>query len=267
MPLAIAVQIPRRRRWPSLVFAGLAAGALALTHWPAAEGDRIVGNVAGYVSLTGDDLDLAEVMRHPHWQVQLGRAWWSCMDRGFTDVYTITDGENLTWDAIGMPTRVLSLTDDERRLLRALPALSRAVPDDVRRASTYIASIGGLHVGEAGEGEMDGRRFSVASEAGAVIDSVVTAARARYVNARLAWLGDIRIILITPKRTRIPASALDPADLVDLADWALAPHAPPQRILDEDRHGYLLIEGHRVPIIVGDFTREPALAPLVRALQ
>ncbi|MCE9577512.1 MAG: hypothetical protein K8W52_30465 [Deltaproteobacteria bacterium] len=214
-----------------------------------------------------------EIMRHPHWQLQVGEAWWGCIDAGFLNVFTFSDGPDLAWEAWGMPTRRLTLTAAERETLRSAWRLScddlSAVQGD--RFGVLVASIGDLRAGSA-KRTMSGAWIVLESPMGAAFLRVFAAARDRYVAARRAHLGavhaefevtepsefrpraryhatltDRHLVVRRGNRVRARVDLTD-AELVDIADWALAQRDAPVQVDGEEARGYIDVNGQRASV-------------------
>jgi hypothetical protein len=200
-----------------------------------------------------------EIQTHPHWQLQLARAWFTCTDEGLLDVYTISDDdENVAWDEHDMPPRRLSLTDGERATLRSLTSLGTQPLDGELHRNPFFVSIGDLHSGRMTYAQIAGARIDRASPAGHAIDDVFRAATDRYLAARADFVGALRVV---DRRGRsIDLSALDLHERVDLADWALAQRQPRGRA-----DAWILVDGHRVGVTMSD--PRPLPWPLQRLLR
>ncbi len=216
-----------------------------------------------------------EIMRHPHWQLQIAEPWWGCIDQGFLNVFTFSDGPDLAWEAWGMPTRRLTLTAAEREALRSAWRLNcddtSAVQGD--RSGVLVASIGDLRAGSAKHG-MSGEWIVLESPMGAAFTRVFAAARDRYVAARRAQLGDVRaeievkqwgapwprrrdryhatltgrhLVVRHGDRVRARVDLTD-AELVDVADRALAQRDAPVRGAGEHARGYIEVNGQRASV-------------------
>ncbi|MCE9575636.1 MAG: hypothetical protein K8W52_20970, partial [Deltaproteobacteria bacterium] len=219
-----------------------------------------------------------ELMRHPHWQLQIGEAEWSCTWRGFANVFTLSE-QDLVWDAPGLAPRHLVLTDGERAALRSWWRLDCGDPETVggEQFGLLLASMNGLHSGNTTFTDpMDGAPIVRGSPMGTVLESVFLSARARYVAARRAQLGDIRAEievkdwrapwprprdryhatligrhLVVRRGARVRARVdLADAQLVDLAEWALAQRDAPAAASERTR-GHVDVAGRRTSF--GDF--------------
>ena len=298
MSLAPAYLIAPSSRRRSLIAAALIAGAITIP-WSRLFASRVestaalhrqsIDDVARIVHFDDAGQLVREIVQHPHWQLQFGDAWFDCTARGFADVYTFGDGENITWDAPDMPSRTLALTDAERVALRGLPAMSAHEPygDDEydREERHFVVSFGDLKAGVVYDGSIYGPQIGARSPMGDVVSSIADAARWRYVGERMRFLGDVRLTLtgvVEPfdhitlalrgrayeirYRGRVIAhDALTEEQFVDLADWALAQPAGGNFGHDVDV---------RLSITVGDHTvrdgyawsHPRVLEPLTRAI-
>ncbi|MCE9577510.1 MAG: hypothetical protein K8W52_30455 [Deltaproteobacteria bacterium] len=216
------------------------------------------------------------VMAHPHWQLQVGEAWQSCMRSDMGPVLTISDQPDLVWDQPGMPLRHLPLTEPERAALGALWHLDCAQPavlPEAQLPGTFIVARAGLRSGPADLDLIDGARIAQFSPMSEAIQGVFAAARARYVAHRLAGLGDLRAEIEIReelrgwprRRDRYHATLigrrleirrgdrvqtrvdLQDDEVVDIADWA---RALPDEIgvPDPDLRGHVLVDGRRVSV-------------------
>jgi hypothetical protein len=301
-PAFLVTRIARRR---SLAAAALVVAALAVPWRRLAPGGAppAPAPAATYrlVPLSGVVLDspgggaclpfLDELLSHPHGSLQIGVPCSSCMVAGFSEVYTVSDGENLLWEEPELPARTLSLTAEERAALRDLGARSCAPDTDAAFGTEYVVAIGGVRPGPVINALARGARVLAQSEVGHAIEAVLASAVARYRRERLGFVGDVRVHLevaeyvdggfyrwddgavvrghaveLRHRHRVIGVATLDDQQLVDLADWALAqPAAASAEPTAEDQlRGWIAIGDHHVAL--ASWSTPRALAPVLRAL-
>ncbi|HTJ42709.1 MAG TPA: hypothetical protein VL463_11475 [Kofleriaceae bacterium] len=228
---------------------------------PAADPPAAAAESVRLVPITDDESTaiIDEIMLHPSWRLQFGEAWYSCVDQGFLNVYTITDGENVAWDARDMPPRRLSLTDGERATLRSITSLGVKSLDGDAHRDPFLVSIGDFQAGRMSSWAMQGARIDRESPAGRALEDIFRAATDRYLQARADFVG---ALVVTDQIGRpIDLRDLDLRARVDLADWALAQPETSRRAKVD---AWILVGGHRVGVTKLD--GRPALWDLQRLL-